>query len=412
MKRCFSMGLLALACQAQAVELEVSLLYSEGYTQDSGVLVSSEIVGFYRSLDAANELFQQHNVDLTFVPAKITAVAESQFDASMNVSQTRAALDRGALESLSDHAGHFVMGLAHRANSDGTVGYALSFSHSKYAMFDRDLSYKLSKKAAISSNILNDAINPRNRYVLVHELLHGIGAAHDETGALRFDTFSSGYTFGHGEDCGDGNRSLMAASFMSYQGVLMLSGADNCNQGNGDMVRFIRQFAPRVASHENYFHMNTLAMTVFEDVAESEFEFTVTRSKDVSLPSVAYIHVSGSNASVTNELAPVTVVFDANESVKTVAVPFANVHPLFDDAELADKKVFAVAVSEVEVMPNLVELSAINTQWKPSMDNGNGGDNGNSGDNSHGSTGGSSGGGSLGLLILLLFSVGFVRYRN
>ncbi|EMI4232927.1 hypothetical protein WB856_002857 [Vibrio vulnificus] len=410
MKRCFSMGLLALACQAQAVELEVSLLYSEGYNQDSGVLVSSEIVGFYRSLDAANELFQQHNVDLTFVPAKITAVAESQFDASMNVSQTRAALDRGALESLSDHAGHFVMGLAHRANSDGTVGYALSFSHSKYAMFDRDLSYKLSKKAAISSNILNDAINPRNRYVLVHELLHGIGAAHDETGALRFDTFSSGYTFGHGEDCGDGNRSLMAASFMSYQGVLMLSGADNCNQGNGDMVRFIRQFAPRVASHENYFHMNTLAMTVFEDVAESEFEFTVTRSKDVSLPSVAYIHVSGSNASVTNELAPVTVAFDANESVKTVAVPFANVHPLFDDAELADKKVFAVAVSEVEVMPNLVELSAINTQWKPSTDNGNGGDNG--GDNGNGSIGGSSGGGSLGLLILLLFSVGFVRYRN
>ncbi|EMK3315365.1 hypothetical protein V8043_002755 [Vibrio vulnificus] len=410
MKRCFSMGLLALACQAQAVELEVSLLYSEGYNQDSGVLVSSEIVGFYRSLDAANELFNQHNLDLNFVPAKITAVAESQFDASMNVTQTRAALDRGALESLSDHAGHFVMGLARHADSDGTAGYALSFIHSRYAKFDRDPSYKLSKKVAISSNILTYAINPRYRYVLVHELLHGIGAAHDETGALRFDTFSSGYTFGHGEDCGDGNRSLMAASFTAGRGVLMLSGADNCNQGNGDMVRFIREFAPRVASHENYFHMNTLAMTVFEDVAESEFEFTVTRSKDVSLPSVAYIHVSGSNASVTNELAPVTVAFDANESVKTVAVPFANVHPLFDDAELADKKVFAVAVSEVEVMPNLVELSAINTQWKPSMDNGNGGDNG--GDNGNGSTGGSSGGGSLGLLILLLFSVGFVRYRN
>ncbi|END2489075.1 TPA: M12 family metallo-peptidase [Vibrio vulnificus] len=405
MKRCFSMGLLALACQAQAVELEVSLLYSEGYNQDSGVIVSSEIVGFYRSLDAANELFKQHNLDLNFVPAKITAVAESQFDASMNVTQTRAALERGALESLSDHAGHFVMGLARHANSDGTVGYALSFNDAKYAKFDSDLSYKLSKKVAISSNILNDAINPRNRYVLVHELLHGIGAAHDETGALRFDSYSSGYTFGHGEDCGYGNRSLMAASFMSSSGVLMLSGSDNCNQGNGDMVRFIRQFAPRVASHENYFHMNTLSMTVFEDVAESEFEFTVTRSKDVSSPSIAYVHVSGSNASVTNELAPVLVAFDANESVKTVAVPFANVHPLFDDAELADKKVFAVAVSESEVMPSLVELSAINTQWKPGSDNGNGGDNGS------GSTGGSSGG-SLGLLILLLFSVGFVRYRN
>ncbi|WP_281189023.1 M12 family metallo-peptidase [Vibrio harveyi] len=416
MERLLVSSALALTClSAQAVELEVSLMYSDGYVNDTGVLVSSEIIGFYRSLDAANSLFSDSNVDLSLAPAKIYSVDAKTYDPTLNVLELRSELERKSLEDISDSAGHFVVGIARYPTSSGAIGYALPFNDAAYAKFDADPSYKQTKKFALASGVTNSTSNPRYKYVLGHELLHTLGAAHDQTGGERFDSYSLGNNFGHGEDCGNGNMSLMAESSVSASGTMMLSGIEGCNAGNGDMVRFIKEYAPRVSKHENYLHMNTMTMNVIEDVAESEFEFTVTRTKDLSNSAKAYVHVSGSNASITNEIAPVEVAFDANQATKTVTVPFSSIHPMFEDAKESDKKVFAVAISNTEVMNQLVDLSGINTQWRP--DSGSGGndgdDNGNGNNGNNGGNTSSNGGGSVSFLGLIsLLSFGLFRRRK
>ncbi|AYV20526.1 hypothetical protein [Vibrio mediterranei] len=393
MKRLLVSSAVALSCfSAQATELEISLYYSDAFYNDSGVLLSSDIVGFYRSIDAANALFDEAGANLTFVPAKISGEDVSVFPNGKTTRQTRGLLDYGTMEVVSDSASHFAVGLGY--SQGGVLGVAVPYYDYGYATPSIN-----TKKSAVASGVMSRT-DSRYPYILAHEVLHSFGGSHDESGAQSFDSLGNGEDYGHGDICDDGEYSLMHELASTGASAPLVSGQGGCNSGHGDMVRFINTYAPLVANDAVPLNMNTLKMVAIEDTAESEFEFTVTRSINTSQPSTVELHISGSGATITNEIIPVEIDFLANELSKTVRVPFSSIHPLFEEAKFIDGQVYAVAISDDEVMKELLDVTALNTAWTDTPDPIEPDDGG--GDVT--STGGS-GGGSMswfGLITLLM----------
>ncbi|MDN3661140.1 hypothetical protein [Vibrio agarivorans] len=386
-----------------ATELEVSFAYNKAFSNDSFVMVSSEVIGFYRSLAASNEFLAEQGANLTLIPAKVFSVDDVYYPEMLQSLQwvlrygdLDAADDEIDLLDLTNDSAHLLVALSKLRATNGAVGYAVPFSISDYKAFDDfGQSAVVTKKVGIASGITNTTSIAHSEYLILHELLHSFGAKHSSEDAARFDDLDLGITYGHGEVCDSGYKSLMETPWDAPDGYMQLSGTDGCQSGNGDMVKFINTFAPIVAQHEPYLNMATLDMTAVEDTDFDVYTFTVTRSKNIDSNSTAYIHLSNTNPTVGNEIKPIEVSFAENVLTAEVDVSFAYIHPLFEDAQHADGMVYAVAVSESEVQPSLVDLTAINTAWTADDDEDNGG-----------STGGDSGGGSLGLFGLL--SVGLI----
>lgn len=405
MKRLLVSSAVALSCfSAQATELEISLYYSDAFYNDSGVLLSSDIVGFYRSIDAANALFDEAGANLTFVPAKISGEDVSVFPNGQTTRQTRALLDRGTMEAVSDTASHFAVGLGY--SQGGVLGVAVPYYDYGYATPTIN-----TKKSAVASGVM-PRTDSRYPYILAHEVLHSFGARHDESGGQSFDSLNNGENYGHGDICDDGEYSLMHELVSTGTSAPLVSGQAGCNSGHGDVVSFINKYAPLVANDAVSLNMNTLKMVAVEDTAESEFEFTVTRSINTTQPSTVELHISGSGATITNEIIPVEIDFLADELSKTVSVPFTSIHPLFEDAKSLDGQVYAVAISDDEVMKELLDVTALNTAWTDTPDPVDpvDPDDGSGGDTSTG--GGGGGGGSFGTFSwLALAAVAFIRRR-
>lgn len=394
MKRLFLASALAAAFSANATNLEVSLFYSDGYVSDNNILVSSEVIGFYRSINAANQLFSDNGVNLTLKPAKVQSVAEGTYAANYNVWNLLIDMESGSLESVTDNAGHFQVGIARDTHS-GNSGYGESMTEFKYVgLRGGGNDYK---KVAVTGNILNRYDADGYEYFMAHELLHTLGGSHNASDAALFEYNSSGNNYGYGDTCDDGSASLMDVSFASNSSSVTqkLTGATGCDSGSGDMVRLVNTFVTEVPSHATSLNMDTLVLAANENTSTSEFEFTVTRSVDTTSPITAYVHISGTGATLGNELQPVEVSFLANETSKTVTVPFSSIHAMFNDADDYDDKVFAVAVSEKEVVAALTDLTAINTAWTSDSNSG-----------STSSTGGEGGGGSVG--IFTFFALAFM----
>ncbi|MCC2525555.1 hypothetical protein [Vibrio coralliilyticus] len=396
MKRLLLATALTASFAASATNLEISLFYSEGYTSDSSILVSSEIIGFYRSIDAANTLFSDSSANLVLVPAKIEALDEATFAANYNVFGLLNDMSSGSLEASTDNAGHLQLGIA-RDTFNGNSGYGEAINEFRFVgLRGGGTDYK---KVAVTGNILNRYEASGYKHFMAHEVLHAaVGASHTASDAALFEYNSSGNNFGYGQTCDDGSASLMDSNFVNNASTVTqkISGAAGCASGGGNVVSHINTFAPEVPAHASYLNMNTMTMSVSENTSTSEYEFTVTRTKDTTSAINAYLHISGTNATVGNELQPVTVAFAANETSKTVTVPFSSIHAMFNDADPYDDKVYAVAISEKEVMNSLVDLTAINTTW--------------SGDSSTASTSGGGGGGSIGIFTLL--AMGLLRLRR
>jgi hypothetical protein len=361
MKRLLVSSAVALSCfTAQATELEISLYYSDAFYNDSGVLLSSDIVGFYRSIDAANALFDEAGANLTFVPAKISGEDVSVFPNGQTTRQTRGLLDYGTMDSVSDTASHFAVGLGY--SRGGVLGTAVPFLDRGYASPTAN-----TKKSAVATGVMANE-STSHSYILAHEVLHSFGASHHESDAQYFDSLGNGEDYGHGEVCDDGGYSLMHEFVATDSDAPLISGQIGCASGHGDMVSFINKYAPLVANHAAPLNMNTLKLVAIENTAESEFEFTVTRSINTTQPSTVELHISGSGATITNEIIPVEIDFLANELSKTVRVPFSSIHPLFEDAKFIDGQVYAVAISDDEVMKELLDVTALNTAWTDTPD--------------------------------------------
>lgn len=398
MKRLLLVSVLGASFAAHATDLDISLYYSNDYASTDDVLVSSEIIGFYRSLDAANTLFTNSGVNTTFVPAKIVGLGGGVFDGNLDVWDTRLSMESGTLQSPTDSAGHIQIGVA-RTPYGGTIGLAEAILQSRYdALAVSGTDYK---KVSIAAGIMNafDGSFPRYPYILAHEAVHSLGGSHDSADANLFDDTSSGNNYGYGQTCDDSSLSLMDANIATDSDgyALKLSGMAGCNSFGGDMVTFLNTYVPLAEGHAASLNMNTLTLAAVEDTVDQEFEFTVTRTVNVSSSGTAYVHISGTGATATNEIAPVEVTFAANQAAATVAVPFTSIHPMFDDADPYDDKVYAAAVSDDEVVNTATDLSSINTAWTSSS---------SSSTSSSGGGGGSGGSASIfGLLILAAIGV-------
>lgn len=426
MERLLLSSALALsAFSAQATELEVSFAYSDAYASDSYVLVSSEIVGFYRSLEAVNSLLEESGAELTLVPAKVFDIDNSLFPEVPHVRAVQGSLWLSELKEPTNDSGHMLIALSKIPSTNRILGASVPFSASGYKKFDDfGESSVNTKKATIVSGITNTTAMVHGKYLILHELLHSLGAGHNFERAKSFDIFDTGETYGHGEICDDGFKSVMETPWDNDNPRLKLSGTSGCDSGNGDMVRFINTYAPKAAQHEPYLNMATLEMDVVEDTTLGMFDFTVTRTKSTDELSLAYIHLSNTNPIVGNEIKPIEVSFAPDQLSATVSVPFALIHPLFDDAQYADGMVYAVAVSENEVQKSLIDLTEINTAWvkeddddnsgDDSSDNGDGGDDSSDNDGSAGggSSGGSGGGTFGGFGVALLGLIGLFRSRS
>ncbi|MCG9575445.1 M12 family metallo-peptidase [Vibrio tubiashii] len=399
MKRILLAASLSAAFAAQATNLEVSLYYSEGYASSNAVLVSSEIVGFYRSLAAANEVFSRSGASLTLVPAKIEAVPVATFSANENVFNLLTNLESGALKAVTDGNGHFQVALAMN-QWNGKNGYAETMSELDYTTIGAGTDYK---KATVQVGVLNRFQDGGYRYILPHEILHTIGASHDASDATLFENGSSGENYGYAITCADGSESLMSATVSSNAlGVVQkMSGGAGCTDATANMVNFTNKYSALTAGHAASLGINTMTVAVAENVGAETFDFTVTRSVAVTNAKTAYLHISGTGATVGNEIAPVAVSFLANETSKTVTVPFSSIHPMFNDAQPYDGKVYAVAVADNEVSNSAFDLTTVNTQWK---------DNSNSGSSTP-AGGGSGGGGSFGFLTLLGLALATLRSK-
>ncbi|CCO44194.1 exported hypothetical protein [Vibrio nigripulchritudo SOn1] len=400
----FSTSLSATAT-ASNTNLEVSLFYSDAYNSIGNVQVSSEVIGFYRSIDAANELFRENGVRVTLVPAKVSAIDSATYATNYNTWNLLIEMEAGSLESVTDH-GHFQVGIA-RYTHNGNSGYGENMTEFKYMGIASSGGHDF-KKIAIKDGILNRYDTDGTKYFMAHELLHTLGGSHDAGDAALFEYMSSGRNYGYGQTCNDGYVSIMDVGFASNPTSQMsqkISGASGCDNGPADMVRLINEYAPAVASHAPYLNMNSLTMSAIENTATSEFELTVQRSVDTSTATTAYIHISGTGASESNEIQPIPVSFTANELAKTVKVPFSSIHPLYNDADGYDGKVYAVAVSPKETVNALTDLSAINTAWSSSNDT-------DTSDGSDSDGGAGSSGGSVGFLAILAIAFGGITRRT
>ncbi|MBC7005935.1 hypothetical protein BIZ37_25580 [Photobacterium sp. BZF1] len=382
MKTMFLAMTLALTVTSvKSTELEVSFVYSDAYIANPEILVSSEIIGFYRSLDAANILLEDQGAEMKLIPARVSAIDKNIFWPgqitlhlvnSMNYNDPNLAIE-------TNNSGHFIVGLAEGYQS--TVYWyrnSVRFNYDKYELFEIEGAESVNtKKSAIHKNIMNGISNsyPNYQYMLLQRVLESMGAYPFKARASKeFDVYGIGEDYGYGTSCPPNftTPSLMNNVHLNQVENMMITGSDDCKVENADMVRFINTYAPKVAQHEPYLDMATLDIVAKENTQENTFDFTVTRTKLIDKESVVYLHLSGSNPTYLNEVEPFEVQFKQSQTESTVSIPFSYIHPLFDDAQYVDGKVFAVGVSDSEVSPKLIDLSDLNTQW-PENNSGSGG---------------------------------------
>lgn len=376
-------GAMAITSAAQAAVLETSLFYSQELETDTTyATLSQQVVGWYYNIDHANDVFANSGVNLQLKP---TAIHDVNFLTAANLhNEARIEMLTQINGGIPQETGHIAMALG---RATGSIGSASGMFDSSYFTGDRvrfvGLSYELS---------LNSAA-PYWAQVLAHEVGHTLGAAHSSENT-RIETY--GYPADLITPCDSGLPSLMYPSPTDTgDSLVSISGATDCAaDGTADNVTLLNTYAPMAQAQHAAKNNQTLTLAVEENINGQQFTFQVTRT-DTAFAGTATVYVAGEGTGI----APMTVNFAAGESVsEEVALPFTQVHGLFDEQQAFS--VYAVAVSDSEMGAQLIDLSAVNTQWtQDSVENDeNDGEEHVAPDNSSDD----SGGGSIGWVSLLL----------
>ncbi|ACH64740.1 GlyGly-CTERM sorting domain-containing protein [Aliivibrio fischeri] len=392
---------LAHSLSANAATVELSLFYPEPYELDSSVSLSSEVVGFYRSIEVANDLFTRKGVNLELKPTHVASV--SSWTGSENVQTGRSDMDNGATEVETD-VGDMAVGLFLPKGS--TIGYGENINSSNYTWYPN-----VTAKIGVAINrTLGTGGNNSYPFVLAHEVLHSIGAMHDQAAAVRFNDDSLGREDGFPGLCESGYGSLMTATMYNIPFEKMsLSGASDCN-GNpsANMVGFTNHYAPLASEFEVGARNNqSVRLTVTENINDQTFDFVAQRNNTATAESMTLYIAGGTVHNGSNSLAPQTIEFQAGQgNSETIKVDFTTLHPIFDASHQQINSTYAVVVGQNEVQNALIDVAALSTQWEPTITPDTGTPNPDNGG------GGDSGGSTSLFALLMMLCFGYIRKKH
>lgn len=391
LKKSVVLGALMLSAGAIAAELEVSMFYPADMATRSDVDIASEVVGFYHNLEWSNALMAEKGANLVLKPTKVSAITDGIFSDPMAgvvaMKTDMADTTFGQSVTATDY-GHIAMGLGNIQG--GVYGRAQAFIYSHYqtpTLGTRKIA--ITHGATMSPNATDENIR-----ILLHEVLHTMGASHNAGEAALFDS-SNGYDFGYATTCDNGIESIMAASTTGNFNEVNIAGANDCKGDNyADMVTFINTFAPKKQTHATTTSNQTVTLDVTENITNETYEFIATRS-NVSASETMTMYIAGGKGDNANpnSLIPMAVNFDlGSETSAPISVSFSAIHSLFERAHSSYQSTYAVVIGADEVQDALVDLLDINTQW--SYD-----DNPDDTDDTSSDTG-TGNGGSLGFIAL------------
>ncbi|MDF2186126.1 M12 family metallo-peptidase [Grimontia hollisae] len=376
-------GAMAVTSAAQAAVLETSLFYSQELETDTTyATLSQQVVGWYYNIDHANDVFANSGVNLQLKP---TAINDVNFLTAANShNEARIEMLTQIKDGIPQETGHIAMALG---QATGSIAGASGMFDSSYFTGDRV------RFVGLSYDVAMNTTSPYLALALAHEVGHTLGADHSANNA-RIEPYA--YPADLVTPCDNGLPSLMYPIIVDGGDELVsISGAADCAaDGTADNVTLLNTYAPMAQAQHAAKNNQTLTLAVEENINGQQFTFQVTRT-DTAFAGTATVYVAGEGTGI----APMTVNFAAGESVsEEVALPFTQVHGLFDEQQAFS--VYAVAVSDSEMGAQLIDLSAVNTQWtQDSVENDeNDGEEHVAPDNSSDD----SGGGSIGWVSLLL----------
>ncbi|WP_390241043.1 gammaproteobacterial enzyme C- transmembrane domain protein [Vibrio sp. R78045] len=358
MKKVLGFGLALLASQATANTFEVSLFYPDSYDSDSNFEVSTEVVGFYRSLELGNALLSDHGVNLTLKP--IGVYSTNSWGSSETVSWGQATMqwDGGSGVDIETDIGDMAVGVFEQTGS--AIALAQAMLSSYYTTHPTG-----TRKIAMGHSVmLGTDDQTALPYVLTHEILHTIGGEHESSDDFNDDGF--GRTDGYGKVCGNGYSSLMHTSISStpFSDVTMTGDDSDCPDANANMVNFTNHYAPLAANYAATVGNQTVSVAVSEDIDNQVFTFQATRLNTTNAETMKLYIAGGYVNSGNTSLEPINITFDAGQTQsQTIEVTFTDLHPLFEQANESVQSVYAVVIGSDEVQDASVDVMALNTQW-------------------------------------------------
>lgn len=341
---------------------ELSLFYPQPYEYDNSINLSSEVVGFYRSIEVANDLFDRKGVNLELKPTHVASV--SSWTGTENVQTGRSDMDTGAT-AVETNVGDMAIGLF--LPNGGTIGYGEHRKSSHYTWYPNNIA-----KIGLATNMtLGKGGDNSYPFVLSHEVLHSVGAMHDQAAAVRFNDDASGREDGYARTCDNGYGSLMTSVISTVPFAQMtISGASDCNTTpSANMVGFTNQYAPLAAEFEVGSRNNqTIRLTVTENINDQTFDFVAQRNDTSATEAMTLYIAGGAVYNGQNALAPQSIEFTSGQvSSEIIKIDFNTVYAVFDQAHGEINSTYAVVVGQNEVQNKLVDVTAINTLWEPTI---------------------------------------------
>lgn len=399
MKKHLLVGLVSSLLSAtaySATTIEVSAFYQSG----SGFNVSQEIVGVYRSLENINELMAEKGINAEFKPTYFGTLSDSEVAPTENVFsglQYMNGLDAN-IEDKTD-VGDIAIGIFPRLGRD--YGFSQLTQDDTYT----DEPNETRKIAIAGEAAMGLSDSSALVYLAGHELFHAIGAVHEQSGAISFNTQGDSREDGFANTCDNGYQSLMGASSLyTDKENISIAGAIDCSVGGGDVVDFVNQYASSVGTIAAERNNRTLTVSASENMNTQSFDISVTRT-DTSAEETIRVYIAGGYSDTGAGLTPIDVTFGVGEASASTNVLFDDVYPIFDAADGTEQSTYVVAVGDNEISESAYDILAVNTQWTSTQV-------GEPDDQTNDSAGADSDGGSggaLGVWGLFLFIIAGVR---
>lgn len=384
----------SLSAWAATSTIEVSAFYHE----DAGFDASKEVVGFYRSLEQMNTLMSAKGIDAEFQPTYVGTITSSDMASTTDVFDGRVYMSglSSSVQSKTDVGdvalGIFVQSSTVAGNSQVTTDATYVEKPNSTRKIAIAGGYGLGRDGGKSGTVLT----------VGHELFHAIGAVHESSQTVVFNSYGTSRTDGFANTCDNGYISLIGASsvFTDISNI-SIAGAADC-MGSGNVVGFVNQYAPATASIAASRNNRTLTVSAVENENTQSFDVTVTRTSTSSAETIQ-LFIAGGYSDTGVGLTPISLSFPASTSSVTTAVLFDDIYPAFEAAGGTENSTYAVAIGEAEVSTSAYDLLSANTLWTTSVDENT--------STTEGSGGG--GGGSLGFVVLpILALLGGLRRKR
>ncbi|MGF1884724.1 GlyGly-CTERM sorting domain-containing protein [Photobacterium profundum] len=389
-KTTLALGLAALlSTTAQAAVFESTLYTPSDMPATS---LSQSIVGYYYAMDLANKTFAANNVDVQLKPARFKPVADYTSEAAVVPSKNIMA-DLLVFNTITTDTYYNVVIGNNSGNANGAANIAYS---------DDDLTNFINFTVmGVATQTLLAADSNVDNFVFTHEVGHTLGGQHDVSNIPvdALGLYTNAYAV---PDCGNGESSLVAedGAAIARASLPLISGASGCQVGSANNVAVMNHVIELEKNDKPLIGNQTLSVDVVENTNTQMFELTVTRT-DTTNADTAKVYIAGTQDSTA--LTAISVSFDVGIATSSVAsVPFDKIHPMFD-ASVSYASVYAVALTDTEVVPALTDLKDFNTVWVKKVEV----DNGTSGGESSGGSGGST---SI-FLIVMMGAIGLFRRK-